>query len=71
MNHFLMKLINLIQGEFLKKDEYIFNDLRSSRSSISSKKLTAENFEIKLNDILYNNTHIYSSEICGLGKTEK
>ena len=39
--------------------------------SESMKITKAQQVEQKLNEIIYNNTHIYSSEICGLGKTEK
>ena len=43
----------------------------TDKRSISLKKSLAEKVEFKLNQILLNNTHIYSSEISGLGKTEK
>ena len=39
--------------------------------STSSKEFKSHNVEQKLNQVLLNNTHIVSSEICGLGKTEK
>jgi len=37
----------------------------------SFKKLKSDEIESKLYQILQRNTHIYSSEVCGLGKTEK
>ena len=37
----------------------------------SSKKLISDKIESKLYRILQSNTHIYYSEVCGLGKTEK
>ena len=45
--------------------------ITEKRSIKSLKKSSAEQVEDKLNEILKKNTHIYSSEICGLGKTEQ
>ena len=53
---------------FDPKKESSSNEMRSIKSS---KKSLVDQVEDKLNNVLRNNTHIYSSEICGLGKTEK
>jgi len=66
---FLNEINKFNPGQYPKIKETIsLNDKHSVRSSRES---LAEKVEIKLNQILSNNTHIYSSEICGLGKTEK
>jgi len=66
---FLNEINKFNPGEYQKINEDISSIDRIS--SISSKKNSSKKLELKLNQILKSNTHIYSSEICGLGKTEK
>ena len=63
---FLNEINKFNPGEYPKIKEDIFLG-----AQLSVKLSIVKKVELKLNQILYNNTHIYSSEICGLGKTEK
>ena len=63
---FMNEINKFNPSEYPKIKEDIF--LGPNESMKISK---AQQVEQKLNEIIYNNTHIYSSEICGLGKTEK
>ena len=65
---FLNEINKFNPGEYPKIKNISLSD---DRVSISSKKMLAQKVEHKLNKVLLDNTHIYSSEICGLGKTEK
>ena len=66
---FLNEINKFNPGEYPKIKGKI--SLDEKRSILSSRKSFSDKIEEKLNQILLNNTHIYSSEICGLGKTEK
>ena len=72
---FLSEISKFNPGEYQEIKESIFSsrsiDERSTKSKLSKKLLFSEEVEEKLNQILKSNTHIYTSEICGLGKTEK
>ena len=54
-----------------KKDKDKDKDNNTYDTHSSKKFLLSETVDYKLNQILHKNTHIYSSEISGLGKTEK
>ena len=66
---FLNEINKFNPGEYPKIKDNIF--LMDKQSTKSKKELIAEKVEFQLNQILLKNTHIISSEICGLGKTEK
>ena len=69
---FLNEINKFNPGEYPKIKENISNiSFSDGRSTKSSKKTLAEQLEQKLDQILKSNTHIYCSEMCGLGKTEK
>ena len=48
-----------------------YNKIHYDNQSASFKAALDRKVEEKLQQVLHKNTHIYSSEICGLGKTEK
>ena len=70
------KLNEYFLGEINKFEPGVYPKIKKKISldkniSSSFRQTLAEKVETKLNLILLMNTHIYSSEICGLGKTSK
>ena len=65
------KLKDSFLNEINKYDPPIYPTINDEIFTKSNKKLIPDKIESKLYQILYINTHIFSSEVCGLGKTEK